>query len=173
MRSPKNPKLEPTRTPQPRRPWSHAVEPEVQANQAAHSFTFIFRLPCRSPEEDLRCLLALAGRYKPPAQTSLQGRDQIPRAGTASLPHEAVRERQVWGLSASVVCGLWSSLSLPPISSHAHNRSEVITVPPFSRVPRSPYLMLPSWELRECDRSPLPPVGQTSWRDGPWGLTLC
>ena len=40
-----------------------------------------------------------------------------------------------------------------------HNHSEFITVPPFSWVPRSPYLMLPSWELQGDDQSPLPPVG--------------
>ena len=40
---------------------------------------------------------------------------------------------------------------------------------PFSQVPRSVYLMLPSWELQEGDQSPLLPVGV-----GPpdWGLAL-
>ena len=40
-----------------------------------------------------------------------------------------------------------------------HNHSEVITIPPFSQVPRPPYLMLPSWELQGGDQSPLLPVG--------------
>ena len=40
-----------------------------------------------------------------------------------------------------------------------HNHSEVIIIPSFSGVPRSPYLMLPSWELQGDDQSPLPPVG--------------
>ena len=45
--------------------------------------------------------------------------------------------------------------------------SEVITISPFSRGPRSPHLMLPSWELQGSDPSPLLPVGV-----GPpdWGL---
>ena len=39
-------------------------------------------------------------------------------------------------------------------------------MPPFSQVPSSPYLMLPSWELQGDDQSPLLPVGV-----GPdWGL---
>ena len=41
-------------------------------------------------------------------------------------------------------------------------------MPPFSRVPRSPYLMLPSWELQGGDQPPLLPIGV-----GPdWGLAL-
>ena len=39
-----------------------------------------------------------------------------------------------------------------------HNHSEVITVPPFSQVPRS-YLMFPCWEHQGGDQSPLLPVG--------------
>ena len=40
-----------------------------------------------------------------------------------------------------------------------HSHSEVITVPPFSQVSRSPYLMLPSWELQGGDQPPLLPIG--------------
>ena len=41
-------------------------------------------------------------------------------------------------------------------------------MPPFSRVPSSPYLILPSWDLQGGDQSPLLPVGV-----GPdWGLAL-
>ena len=47
-----------------------------------------------------------------------------------------------------------------------HNHSEVITILPFSRVSRAPYLMLPSWELQEGDQSPLLPVGVRP----DWGL---
>ena len=40
---------------------------------------------------------------------------------------------------------------------------EVITISPFSRVPRAPYLMLPSWEL-QGDQSLLPVgVGPPDW----------
>ena len=47
-----------------------------------------------------------------------------------------------------------------------HSHSEVITMLPFSQVPRSVYLMLPSWELQGGDQSPLLPTGV-----GPhWGL---
>ena len=40
-----------------------------------------------------------------------------------------------------------------------HSHPEVITAPPFSQVPRSPYLMLPSWELQGGDQPPLLPTG--------------
>ena len=41
-------------------------------------------------------------------------------------------------------------------------------MPPFSRVPSSPYLILPSWEPQGGDQSSLLPVGV-----GPdWGLAL-
>ena len=47
-----------------------------------------------------------------------------------------------------------------------HSHSEVITMLPFSQVPRSLYLMLPSLELHGGDQSPLLPTGV-----GPhWGL---
>ena len=50
--------------------------------------------------------------------------------------------------------------------SHTHNHSEAITMLPLPWVPRSPYLLLPSWELQGGDQSPLIPVGV-----GPdWGL---
>ena len=49
--------------------------------------------------------------------------------------------------------------------SSIHNHSEVITIPPFSGVPGSPYLILPSWELQGGDQSPLLPdrVGFPAW----------
>ena len=47
-----------------------------------------------------------------------------------------------------------------------HSHSEVITMLPFSKVPRSLYLMLTSWELQGGDQSPLLPI-----EVGPhWGL---
>ena len=49
-----------------------------------------------------------------------------------------------------------------------HNHSEVITIPPFSQVPRSPYLIFPSWGLQRGDQSPLLPVGVGL----DWGLAL-
>ena len=47
-----------------------------------------------------------------------------------------------------------------------HSHSELITMLPFSQVPRSLYLMLPSCELQGGDQSPLLSIGV-----GPhWGL---
>ena len=40
-----------------------------------------------------------------------------------------------------------------------HNHSEVITMLPFSQVPRSLCLMFPSRELQGGDQSPLLPIG--------------
>ena len=48
-----------------------------------------------------------------------------------------------------------------------YNHSEVITIPSFSQVPRSPYLILRSWELQGGDQSPLLPIGVGL----DWGLT--
>ena len=43
-----------------------------------------------------------------------------------------------------------------------------VTMPPFSQVPSSPYLMLPSWQLQGGDQPPLLPTGARS----DWGLAL-
>ena len=52
-----------------------------------------------------------------------------------------------------------SFLTLFSQQSRTHNHSGAITMPPFSQVPSSPYLMLPSWELQGDDQSPLLPLG--------------
>ena len=60
------------------------------------------------------------------------------------------------------------SLTLFNQQSRTHSDSESITVPPFSRVPSSPYLMLPYWELQVGDQSILLPIGVgPDWGVGP------
>ena len=55
--------------------------------------------------------------------------------------------------------GFLSYCSLPGSSE------EVVTIAPFSWIPSSPYLMLPSWELQGGDQSPLLPTGVgPDWR---------
>ena len=129
----------------------------MQANQAAHLFTFIFCPPGCSPEGDLRCLLGLAGQYKPQAH---RAGSNPPETGTAFQPYEFVTEPQVLNplrpCSPRTVELTFTSFNQ---QSCIHSHSEVITVPPFSQVSRSPYLMLPSWELQGGDQPPLLPIG--------------
>ena len=132
-------------------------------NQATHSFTFIFCLPGHSPKGDLRYLLALAGWYKPPTQSRLAGRDQIPQK--LSPPFSLMRLLQVLD-PLRVYSPRTVELTFTSFNNQSciHNYSEVVTIPPFSQVPWS-YLMPPSWE-QGGDQSPFLPVGVGS----DWGL---
>ena len=142
MRSPWNCKLGPTRTPQPWRPWSHTIEPEAQANQAAHSFTFIFLPPGHSREGDLRYLLALAVWYKPLTWTSLTGRDRVLQTLAPSFSFmRSSQNRMFWTLSGSLVWGLWTSPLLPSISNHLYTITRRLSQ--YLPFPESPGL--PIW----------------------------
>ena len=113
----------------------------MQASQTTPSFTFTF-LPGRSPQGDLRCLLALASRCKPPTWTSFAGRDQIPQR--LAPPFSLIRSswnHRLWTLSGSIVRGLWSSFSLPSISYHAHTTTQRL----------SQYLPFPSPQVSLSD----------------------
>ena len=113
-------------------------------------------LPWPHPQGERRCLLALAGQYKPPTWTSLIGRDQTPpETGIAFQSSEVVMDPQVLDLlrlySLRTVKLTFTSFN-QQLCIHSH--SEVITMLPFSKVPRSLYLMLTSWELQGGDQSP-------------------
>ena len=99
----------------------HTIEPDAQANQATHSFTFIFYPPGRSPKGDLRCLLALAGRYYTPHLDQLHREGSNPQR--LEPPVSLMRlswNCRFWTLSGSIVRGLWTSLTLPSVRNHAY-----------------------------------------------------
>ena len=118
----------------------HTIEPDAQANQATHSFTFIyFGLPGHSPEGDLRCLLALAGQYKPPTWTSLAGPIKSPRDLHCPSVMRLSWTCRFWTFSGSIVLGLWSSLSLPSISNYAYTVTQSLSQCfPFPKSPGLP-----------------------------------
>ena len=95
-------------------------------------------------------------------------RSNPPETGTTFQPYEVITELQVLDPlrlhSLRTVELTFTSFSQ---QSCIYNHSEVITIPSFSQVPRSPYLILRSWELQGGDQSPLLPIGVGL----DWGLT--
>ena len=114
---------------------------------------------CPHPWKKLRCLLELADQHKPLIRTSLAGRGQIPqRLAPPSSLMSLSRNCRFWTLtgSSSENCGAHFHFQSAITHTHAlrgyHNTS-------LSQVPRSPYLMLPSWEPKEVVSLLFHPLG--------------